>query len=180
MFGKTPFNRTLFNRASGQSSAHAEINSSFALDSPKLSVLVDLGEQSVRAAFSTNTPDPTVMVPISATDIQSEFSLYTSLGLLVNLQIEPIEAKFSTELISLRIEDAEELTLADVGFLPGDSIIIDTDQIDVQINGEPDVESWVSGSVFFLLKPGTDVIEILTNPESVTLEVRIQWADRYL
>ena len=180
MFEKTAFIHTLFNRSSGATSSHAEIRTNFKLDDPALFARIDLGEVFFRPAFSLDNPTLATMVPIASTDINSSFTVYANMGLKIALQMEPIESSFEVGYLTLRVEDAEELNLSDLGMLPGDTLIIDTDQIDVQINGETEVESWVSGSVFVQLKPGTDVIEIFTDPASITLEVTIIWSDRYL
>lgn len=180
MFGKAAFNHTLFNRSSGATSANAKIHSDFTLDSPNLFLRIDLGEVFFRPAFSLDNPTLAAKVPLPLTEIHSDFSVYANAGLYISLQMAPIESTFEVGYLTLRVEDAEELNLSDLGFLPGDTLIIDTDQIDVQLNGETEVESWVSGSVFVQLKPGTDVIEIFTDPSSITLEVTIIWSDRYL
>ncbi len=180
MFGKAAFNHTLFNRSAGVTSANAKIHSDFTLDDPSMFLLIDLGETFFRPAFSLDNPTLAAKVPIAQTEISSEFTVYSKLAVYVIIHIEPIESEFSVGYLALRVEDAEELNLSGIGIMPGDTLIIDTDQIDVQLNGITEVESWVSGSVFVQLKPGTDVIQIFTDPSSITVEVTIIWADRYL
>lgn len=180
MFGKASFNRTQFNKGSETAYLYASVRVNFETNEPRLAALVDLGEQSIRSQFDVYNPALSFRVPIGSVDCKSVFTVTAELYALVNLQPTNINVVFDFDATSLRTEGAEEFSLNDIGLLPGEVLIIDTDQLDIQVNGVADVESWVSGGVFFQLKPGGDIIQVFTNPDGVQLEVSVQWSDRYL
>lgn len=180
MFGKAPFNRTLFNKGSTSMVLYASVRVYYDTNEPRLATLVDLGEQYVRAQFDMANPSLSFKVPLNTVEIKSAFTVSAELFAKVNLQPTEINVVFDFDATSLRTEGAEEFSLNDINLLPGEVLIIDTDQLDIQVNGVADVESWVSGGVFFQLKPGGDIIQVYTNPSDVTLEVSVQWSDRYL
>lgn len=180
MFGKAAFNRTLFNKGSTSMALFVNIRSAFKLDSPRMSATIDVGEQSIRAKYDMALPTMSFKVPIGAVDVRSAFSVSAVLAAKVNLRPVDMTAVFTVEAASLRLDETEEFSLNDVNLFPGDTLIIDTDQLDIWVNGEMDVESWVSGGVFFQLKPGGNIIQVYTSPSGVELEITIQWSDRYL
>lgn len=156
------------------------VRSTYTTDEARMSVLIDAGEQGIRARSDMSTPTLNFKVPLGAVDISSNFSCAARLFAYVNIAPANMEAAFSVDAASIRIDETEELALNGINLYPGDTLIIDTDQLDVQVNGEMDVESWVSGSVFFPLKPGGNIIQVFTNPSGVQLQISVQWADRYL
>ena len=75
---------------------------------------------------------------------------------------------------------SKELALANLNFRPGDTITIDTETLDVFINGEPDVDCWVTGSDFFKLGRGVNTLTFYDDVSERELEVTVIWADRWL
>lgn len=81
---------------------------------------------------------------------------------------------------AIRIANDKELALANLNFKPGDTITIDTETLDVFINGEPDVDCWVTGSDFFKLGRGVNTLTFYDDVSERELEVTVIWADRWL
>lgn len=81
---------------------------------------------------------------------------------------------------AIRVNNDTELALEGLTFAPGDTIIIDTETLDIFINGEPDVASWVVGSNFFQFEKGTNALTFYDNATSRELTVTVLWADRWL
>lgn len=81
---------------------------------------------------------------------------------------------------AIRVADDKAITLDGLSFKPGDTIIIDTETLDVFINGEPDVTSWVVGSDFFQLGQGVNTLTFYDNATNRELAVTVIWADRWL
>ena len=180
MFGKASFNKSLFNKGSTSMALFINVRSSYSMDEALVSALIDAGEQSIRSQFDMDLPTMSFKVPLGAVNVTSKFSSRARIFAYVNLQPVDVHSAFSVDAASIRLDETEELSLNGIHLFPGDTLIIDTDQLDVQVNGEMDVESWVSGSVFFPLKPGGNIIQVYTSPSGVQLEISVQWADRYL
>ena len=87
---------------------------------------------------------------------------------------------FDATASNIRINDDTELSLDGLNFKPGDTIIIDTETLDIFINGEPDVSSWVVGSDFFSLAKGKNALTFYDDATSRELTVTVLWADRWL
>lgn len=152
----------------------------FSEDAPRISSLIDMREQAITASFDMDLPTMSFKVPLKSVSISSSFTTSARMFVRVNLQPTTIESEFVFDPASIRLDETEELSLNDVGFKPGDTLIIDTDTLEILLNGEPDVESWVSGGVFIQLKPGGNIITVNTSPANVALEITVLWADRYL
>ena len=180
MFGKSSFNKSLFNKGSTSMALFVNVRSAYRLDDARMSVLIDAGEQSIRANYDMALPTMSFKVPLGAVNITPRFNVTARLFAYVNLQPVNVRTNFTVDAASIRLDETEELSLNGINLFPGDTLIIDTDQLDVQVNGEMDVESWVSGSVFFPLKPGGNIIQVYTSPSGLALEISVQWADRYL
>ena len=180
MFGKASFNKSLFNKGSTSMALFINVRSSYSMDEALVSALIDAGEQSIRSQFDMDLPTMSFKVPLGAVNVTSKFSSRARIFAYANLQPVDVHSAFSVDAASIRLDETEELSLNGINLFPGDTLIIDTDQLDVLVNGEMDVESWVSGSVFFPLKPGGNIIQVYTNPSGVQLEISVQWADRYL
>lgn len=81
---------------------------------------------------------------------------------------------------AIRVANDQEIALEGLQFKPGDTIIIDTETLDVFYNGEPDVSSWVVGSDFFQLGKGMNTLTFYDDAASRELTVTVIWADRWL
>lgn len=181
MFGKTSFNRTKFNLTSPFLSLYVNMRVNFDTEFPRPHALVDIGEANLSAEFSTECGALFVKAPLPATDMEAEFAVEAAhLGARVPLGSADINSRFDVVAPSLKNDVTEEFSLENVLLAPGDTMIIDTDKLEIQVNDENLLESWVSGGVFFLLKPGVNTIQFDTNPSDCELTITIFWADRYL
>lgn len=81
---------------------------------------------------------------------------------------------------AIRIANDKELALTGLNFKPGDTLVIDTETLDVFINGEPDVDCWVTGSDFFKLGRGVNTLTFYDDVSQRKLDVTVIWADRWL
>lgn len=87
---------------------------------------------------------------------------------------------FGATASAIRVANDKEITLTGLDFGPGDTIVIDTETLDVFINGEPDVDCWVTGSDFFKLGRGVNTLTFYDDVSERDLEVTVIWADRWL
>lgn len=115
-------------------------------------------------------------------DAESGLEYDTSASLLAEVFFFDATAgiQYDLETDALRVNNDSSIYLTGLTFRPGDTIIIDTDSLDILINGEPDVTSWVVGSDFFQLGKGENTIAFVDNAIRRTLSVTIVWADRWL
>lgn len=180
MFGKTSFNRTKFNLTAPFLSLYVNMRANFDTDFPRILALVDIGEANLSAEYGTDCDLLYVMVPIGSVNLPSEFNVEASLEAKVPLG--DVEINVVTDVVapSLKNDETEEFSLENVLLAPGDTMIIDTDKLEIQVNDENLLESWVSGGVFFQLKPGTNIIQFDTKPTNCQLTITVFWADRYL
>lgn len=180
MFGKTLFNKTKYNVTAPFLSLYVNMQANYDVSVTRLSARVDIGDAELYSEYQTDTGNLYVMVPLSAIDVESQFDLEAALAAMVPLGDTDIPSSFTLVVPSLKNDVTEEFNLENVFLAPGDSLIIDTDKLEIQMNNDNMLEAWVSGGVFFLLKPGTNVIQFDTSPEECTLDITVMWADRYL
>ena len=69
MFGKASFNKTLFNKGSTSMALFVNVRSTYTTDEARMSVLIDAGEQGIRARSDMSTPTLNFKVPLGAVDI---------------------------------------------------------------------------------------------------------------
>lgn len=81
---------------------------------------------------------------------------------------------------AIRIANDKELALTNLDFKPGDTLVIDTETLDVFLNGEPNVDCWVTGSDFFKFGRGVNTLTFYDDVSERDLEVTVIWADRWL
>jgi hypothetical protein len=75
---------------------------------------------------------------------------------------------------------AAKLELENLNLAPGDELIIDTDVIEVLLNGIPDVDFVTGDSEFFELIPGTNRLIFMDGETGRELSVTIVWSNRWL
>ena len=180
MFGKSLFNKTKYNVTAPFLSLYVNMQANYDVSVTRLSALVDIGEAGLNSEFQTDSGLLYAMVPMAGPDFKSQFDMEAFLAAKVPLGETGIVSAFTLVVPSLKNNVTEEFNLENVFLAPGDSLVIDTDKLEIQIGNENLLEAWVSGGVFFLLKPGTNVIQFDTSPESCVLDITVMWADRYL
>lgn len=86
---------------------------------------------------------------------------------------------FYTASGSLRLDDSQSFSLDGLNLAPGDTVIIDTDSLDVLVNGVNNIDVFQQGGVFFQLKPGNNVIEVYSDQESNPLSLTVVYQGRW-
>ena len=69
-------------------------------------------------------------------------------------------------------------TLSGLDLQSGGSVVIDTDTLDIFVNGILNVMCWQHGGEFFELSPGDNDIQVYTDGDG-NGELTIQWKDRW-
>ena len=72
------------------------------------------------------------------------------------------------------------LKLLGINLAPGQELVIDTDKMTVEINGQNRIMYLSSDSDFFKLKPGENIIQYTDNMPSRSLQSKVLWKDRWL
>lgn len=180
MFGRSQFNKTTFNVTAPFLGLYVDIRARYDVSVPRLSARVDLGEVNFRSNFAMESDLLYVRVPFAETAMRSEFSVVAKLAEMVPIGNVEIPVITSVTAPALKDDATEEFSLENVFLAPDDVLIIDTDVLEIQLNDENLLESWVTGGVFFQLLPGNNRIQIDTNPGDCNLAITVLWADRYL
>ena len=71
---------------------------------------------------------------------------------------------------------AYSLSLDGLNLAPGQTVIIDTDTLDIYVNGQYNVQVWQGGE-FFQLAPGDNVLQVYTDGGAG--QVTVEWEDRW-
>lgn len=79
----------------------------------------------------------------------------------------------------LDVANTASFTLTGLNLQPGQIIVIDTDLLQITVNGVEDVNCWQSGGEFFKLAPGENTIQVYTDAQNAgnspsTVEVSFQ------
>lgn len=180
MFGKSSFGRTKFDLTAPYLSLFVNMRANYSTDFPRLMSLVDIGSVGLSADYRADCGLLYALIPIGSTDLGAAFNVSARLWEMVPLGDIPINVDTEVAAPSLKNDQTEEFSLENVLLAPGDTLIIDTDKLEIQVNDVNLLESWVSGGVFFQLKPGTNVIQFDTKPKNCKLTITAFWADRYL
>lgn len=178
LFNRNSFNRDTFNRSSGTSSGLLAGSARFVFDATaEMHSMVPMhGEAGIVFGVDGNLVSTR---PYGETITGIDFEGVANLAADAYCSGE-IGITFDATASAVRINNDTELTLEGLTFAPGDTIIIDTETLDVFINGQPDVSSWVVGSDFFQLEKGTNALTFYDNVNERELTVTVLWADRWL
>lgn len=180
MFGRAQFNKTTFNVTAPFLGLYVDIRARYDVSVPRLSARVDLGEVDFRSNFATESGLLYVRIPLAETAMRAAFAVDAKLAVMVPLGGVEIPVITSVSAPTLKDDATEEFSLENVFLAPDDVLIIDTDVLEIQLNDENLLESWVSGGVFFQLLPGNNRIQVDTNPGECNLAITVLWADRFL
>lgn len=181
MFGKTLFNKTLFNRTTNaNNNIYATVKTEYGLEVPQLKVRAKLFPVTIGQIFNLDLGRLWVKIPIKGLTIKSEYAVKAGLSSKVPLMGTGMHQVYELLPGSIRIDNSEEFSLEGINLKPGQQLIIDTDMLEVEVDGEPDVDAWVSGSTFFQLKPGKNILRVYDNVYQRSLNVTVLWEDRYL
>lgn len=125
--------------------------------------------------------DPVLKMPIAFTTISGNG------GMIVDDQLSlwmPMKGSISgiSEMILRRIGalNTEVLAFSGLNLRPGQTMIIDTEELNVFIDNILNVNSVTEDSIFFQLKPGEDAISFSTDGSAFNLTVTVIWQNRWL
>lgn len=181
MYNKTNYNKTLYNRfAQGESSLYATIKSEYGMVVPRIRILVDIGNTNISTESSMVVGRMGLLVPIGEVVCSQEYGTAARLAANVPLGTPALLCEYNLSAASLRTLEGDELSLQDINLAPGEMLIIDTDTLEITVDGQIDVDSWVTGSTFFQLSHGENELRFYDNANSRTLHITAIWADRYL
>lgn len=128
-----------------------------------------------KGSFKVN---PILQSPIHQINLSSTSKMSGFLSLPL-----PVPAQFtgSGELVLRRLGAMNEniLELININLLPGETVTIDTDLLQVLFGAIEDVSSVTSDSIFFELNPGENEITISSDSDS-SFDVTAVWQNRWL
>ena len=160
---RTPFRASL----TGDSAMHID-NRIYLLQHMNCNII---GEGQFRAPFVMRNY-------ISSVDFLGFSTLQGNASMLLPLIVES-QGVGEFELRRLGALNESILELMDINLLPGDTITIDTDLLQVLIGSREDVSSVTNDSVFFELYPGENEVKISTDTNN-KLGVTAIWQNRWL
>ena len=120
-----------------------------------------------------------VLVPFAATTLTGEYGGSGRLWAKMPMEAT-VPAEYGLIVTRLRNYDWEEFDLEGLNLAPGETLVVDTDSLTIEVDNEVRVDCWVTGGTFFPLKPGNNILNFTDNATSRNLAVTIIWADRYL
>ena len=142
--------------------------------------LAPYGVAQTQLTFTAAADALSALFSLPPSEAGIEFDAVGNLGIVVEYAGAEAGVEFTSSVVALRLNNDEDLILSGLNFAPGDVIIIDTDTLDILVNGVPDVQAWQMGSVFFTLQDGANTFTVYDNAESRVLGVTVVWADRWL
>lgn len=120
------------------------------------------------------------LVPMSAVTHNAEFGLRGTLWAKVPLSAATMLSEMAFSAKAIRTSESEEMVLEGLNLAPGQMLIIDTDTLEIEVDGVVRVDCWVTGGSFFQFRNGTNTLTFTDNAARRNLRVTVLWADRYL
>lgn len=146
---------------------------------PTMGVTVSLAGITHRSEFEVR-PRFGVLVPAVPVAAGSEFEVAGGLWAKIPLRGTAVTSEFELQLKSVRTAESEEMVLEGLNLQPGQTLIIDTDTLEIYVDDQPRVDCWVTGGSFFQFKNGDNVLSFSDNANRRNLQVTVIWSDRYL
>ena len=200
MFNRAPFNRGRFNRARADKSVHFFGSAGLSLNVTGLLNVsgVFAGQQTARLRLKTlgqvnytaslealakmNLASNAFLIRSKAFEASAGLHLRALAELLRERSFNASQARmFLTTASSVfNTYRYEYIRLPNMTLRPGDELIIDTDEMTINLNGQNVIAYLSRDSEFFLFNPNeNDVIYTSANP-NVQVDIRILWKDAYL
>lgn len=182
MFNKSSFNRTPFNRTSDDQSGgiFATLTSAFELEVALMKSRVALNEVTIAAEMRMQTVSPGLLVPLGGVVIGAEYGVSGRMYARMPLPATTVTVVFDLSAAAVRTAENEEMVLEGLNLAPGQTLIIDTDTLEIEVDNEVRVDCWVTGGTFFQFKAGENSLTFTDNAARRNLLVTVLWADRYL
>lgn len=179
LFNRGAFNRSTFNRDSGGNSAayYGGIDWVFALVSAQPLQTVAPLSGSTDISFTTSGT-LTYFIPFTgSTGIT--FASSTDRRMWSNLALTGHTGIVFDAEASMQNSHTYSFSLTGLNLQAGQSVVIDTDTLDIFVNGVLNVTSWVHGGEFFELAAGQDNnIQVYTDGDG-NGDITVQWKDRW-
>jgi len=118
--------------------------------------------------------------PIPAVDISAFGDFLGDAVVRVPMRIRDIELTGIIHCAPIFEPGAAKLELQGLNLPPGGELIIDTDVLEVLLNGIPDVDAVTGDSEFFQLRPGANRIIFMDGETARNLSVTMVWSNRWL
>ncbi|MCL2751871.1 MAG: phage tail family protein [Firmicutes bacterium] len=181
MFNKAPFNRAAFNRHSTVgASMYATIISEYGMLVSPIKAQAKLPEMTVSARYRVEVGPLGFLVPLPLVTIPSEYAVLGQLSAYIHIPGVTIDAEYGVTVGAIRTAETDQMTLEGLNLEPGQTLIIDTDTLDIEVDGVVRVDCWVTGGSFFQLKAGDNTLKFTDNAGERELLATVLWADRYL
>lgn len=146
---------------------------------PTFGVSVPLKGIAHRSEFEVR-PQFGVLVPAAPVTAGAEFEVAGRLWAKIPLHRTAATSEFELLLKSVRTAESEEMVLEGLNLRPGQTLVIDTDTLEIYVDDQPRVDCWVTGGSFFQLKNGDNMLSFSDNAARRNLHVTVIWSDRYL
>jgi hypothetical protein len=142
-------------------------------------------EEPVVISFSGDVLSQNVAtkIPIAQTNIFLDATLLQQPGFLRSkVPIAAADVPMEMKLESREVSNlgSQTLTLQNLNLSPGQTLIIDTDTLEVFINGQPNVTYITTDSTFFRLVPGDNSLYFRDGETSRTLQITAVWSNWWL
>lgn len=134
----------------------------------------------VRGSEFDILPRMSVRVPIKPTRISAAFGVAGMLRAMQLLHPATVTSQFDISVRNVRSDESEEMTLEGLNLRPGQTLVIDTDTMEILVDDEVRVDCWVTGGSFFQFQNGSNILSFSDNAARRNLQVTVIWADRYL
>ena len=173
-YNRTPYNRIAVGESWGAAAARLRLDAAGVMTA-------ELALRGQADARMSGTGIPLWQKPMSGAEA----------GMLLNgsrptLKIEvPIAARTAAMLTGgsfpvLQLYSSDDLTLEGLSFGPGDELIIDTDNVTAELNGESVIRLWKAGSVPLRLAPGENVLIWTDDGIARQVSCTVVWKDRWI
>lgn len=177
LFNRGFFNEGTFNRSGDSASAEFFGNISWNLAGAAAQGLKTVAPLRGTAALSFNSSARIGRyVQLPQTQAAWGWGASGTIGIILNLQCTSgITFDMSGGLGTISIE---ELFLTGLNLHPGETVTIDTDFLNILVNGAPRVDVWRRGSEWIKLMPGQNELQFM-NDSGSSMSVEVEWHDRW-
>ena len=181
MFNKSKYSQTMFGRVdTNDVSLTATLSSVFEMEVAFIKLQVKLDAETVSAEMGMSVARLGMMLPIDEVSITSEYGIDGKMYARIPLPETSVLAEYGLSVGTIRTAESEEMVLEGLNLAPGQTLIIDTDTLEIEVDNVVRVDCWVTGGTFFQFKAGENSLSFTDNAENRQLLVTVLWADRYL
>ena len=173
MFNRAPYNRTAFNRASFLVFEWAATVQATSDATAKFVLAIKLEAMAEGIADGSGVY-VRVILPRGINESRAQSAAWFVRTMFMEALAEALSYSKGTK---VSIYELVTMVIENLNMSAGDLLFIDTEHMNVMLNGESVVDKVVRGSGFFYLQPGENSITV---SESGTADIKILWKDRWL